>query len=298
MINDFCNGMVRNIIASAGLFIIFSINLYAQKPVKICGEYTYIVPENVSYEEAKNIAVERAKIEALAVKFGTIVSQTNTTIIKAENEKSNTSFTSLGGTEVKGEWLRDTEKPFIKRSLENNVDVIFVKVCGEAREISSAGIDFSAKILKNGTDDRFESDFFKHKDELFLAFRSPVNGFLAVYLLDDEKTAFCLLPYMKDPSGKTQIQAGKDYVFFSDKYAAPEEKSFVHELELICDKSAEQNHLYIIFSPNEFIKANDASGGEMMPRKLSFDDFQKWLTKNRQRDKDMKVVIKSITINK
>jgi len=43
-------------------------------PVKtICGDYTYVVPDNVSREEAKRIAAERARLEALAAEFGTTV---------------------------------------------------------------------------------------------------------------------------------------------------------------------------------------------------------------------------------
>ena len=280
------------------LLMLFSTNLFAQKTEKICGTYTYIVPENVSVEQAKKTAVERAKIEALANQYGTIVSQTNTTFIKTENEKSDFSFSSLGGTEVKGEWIEDTKEPEITSRLENGMLIITAKVCGKAREITSAGIDFSAKVLRNGTEERFESNDFKHNDDIFLWFRSPVDGYLAVYLLDDNQTVFCLLPYLNDASGKTHIKGGKEYVFFSEKHATPAEKPLVKEYVLTCEKLMEHNTLYIIFSPHEFTKANDSEGNEALPRELSFEDFQKWRTKNMQRDKDMKVEIKSLMIKK
>jgi hypothetical protein len=60
----------------------------------------------------------------------------------------------------------------------------------------------------------------------------------------------------------------------------------------------EQNVLYIVVSPNEFTKANDDAGNAALPRELPFADFQKWLAKNRQKDKDMKVEIKNLTVKK
>ena len=60
------------------------------------------------------------------------------------------------------------------------------------------------------------------------------------------------------------------------------------------------NYIYIIYSPNSFVKANDnqtVSDGQLeLPRELSLKDFRKWLAKNRMRDKDMQVDIRSITI--
>jgi len=286
------------------LLTLFSINLYPQKTVKVCGEYTYRAPENITPEQAKQIALERAKLQALADQFGTTVTQQNTTLVKNENEKSDISFLSLGGSEVKGEWLEDIKIEYGKLYYEQGMQIVKVSVCGKAREITGAGIDFSAKVLNN-TDSKYETDNFHNDEDLYLCFRSPVNGYLAVYLIDDSETAFCLLPYRNAPTGKVEVKAGKEYIFFSEKHADRNEKTIVDEYTLSTEKTMEQNFIYIIFSPNEFTKANDAqatpalverAGGEL--RELPFADFQKWLAKNRQKDKDMKVEIKNLTIKK
>ena len=47
----------------------------AQRVKSIKGEYTYHVPENVTLDIAKQTALQRAKIQALADEFGTIVMQ-------------------------------------------------------------------------------------------------------------------------------------------------------------------------------------------------------------------------------
>jgi hypothetical protein len=278
----------------------FTSALFAQKTVKVCGEYTYRAPENVSLEQAKQTALERAKLEALAEKFGTLVSQNNATVVKNENGQSDVRFMSLGGSEVKGEWLEDTKVTFETPYYEQDMLIIKVSVCGKAREITGAGVDFSAKVLRNGTEERYESDNFKNGDDIFLLFKSPADGYLAVYLIDDAQIAYCLLPYMNDNEGKVKIKSGKEYVFFSEKHAERSDAATVNEYILTCEKHTEQNFLYIIFSPNQFIKANDSKteGEVALPRELTFEDFQKWLVKNRNRDKDMKVEVKGLIIKK
>ena len=280
------------------LLLLFFVNLSAQKPVKICGEYTYIAPENVSLEQARQTALDRAKIEALAEKFGTTVSQSNSTVVENKDGASDVRLLSFGGSEVKGEWIETTQDPKYDISYTQGTMVVKVSVCGNARAIVGAGIDFTAKVLKNGTDDKFESDNFKDGDALYLLFRSPIDGYLTVYLVDDSQTAYCLLPYMNAPSGNARIKSGKEYVFFSQQNADKDEAAIVDEYELTTGKSAENNFLYVIFSPNEFTKANDKTGGEALPRQLSFADFQQWLAKNRTRDKDMKVETKGLTVTK
>jgi hypothetical protein len=294
--------MSKNSIFLFLFLFVFSATLFAQKTEKICGEYKYFAPENVSEEQAKQIALDRAMQEALAEKFGTTVMQQNATTVKNENGKSDISFLSLGGSEVKGEWIETLKEPVYHTVYEQGMLVVSVSVCGKAREIVGAGIDFSAKILCNGVEAKFESDNFKHGDDIYLLFRSPVEGYLAVYLLDASQTAFCLLPYPNDAEGKVKIKAGKDYIFFSEKHADRTEMSIVTEYMMTCEKSSEQNFLYVIFSPNEFTKANDSDIHEessyVLPREVTFEEFQKWLAKNRGRDKDMKNEVKSLTIKK
>ena len=283
-------------------FIVFSASVVAQKTEKVCGEYTYYAPENVTPEQAKQTALERAKLDALAEKFGTTIAQNNATVVNNENGKSDVQFLSLGSSEVKGEWIETTKEPEYQISYEKDMLVVKVSVCGKAREIVGVEIDFTAKILRNGTEARYESEEFKNGDDLYLLFQSPVDGYLAIYLLDDTQTAYCLLPYRNDPTGKVHIKAGKDYVFFSEKHANRNEKQIVTEYMLTCKNTMEQNRLHIIFSPNEFTKANDNESQSesqfTLPRELSFTDFQRWLAKNKQRDKDMKMEIKGLTIKK
>ncbi len=261
------------------LFVLFTLPVFSQKMKTVEGEYTYYAPENVTPEEAKRIALERAKIQALADAFGTIVSQTNSTHVKNSNGKSDIDFMSIGGSEVKGEWIETTGEPLYNISYEQGMLVIKVSVKDKAREMVSAQIDIKVKVLRNGTEDKFESDEFHEGDDLYLSFVSPVSGYLAVYLVDAEQKTYCLLPYQNQEDGIYNIKSNKRYLFFNKKEAEKVLTHLVDEYTMTCSKETERNTIYIVFSPNAFAKACDNSVSEDLPRALSYVDFQKWITK-------------------
>lgn len=278
--------------------ILSSLTVFAQKLKTVEGEYTYHAPENVTMEQAKRTALDRAMIQALADEFGTIVSQSNATRVENQNGQTNIDFLSIGGSEVKGEWIETIGEPIYNIRYEGDMLVVSVKVKGKAREIVSAGIDFQAKVLRNGTDDKFESDQFRSGDDLYLSFISPVSGYLAVYLVDADNQAYCLLPYRNQSEGIYPVKANQRYLFFNAKEAPQNERSNVDEYVMTCSRSSEQNQIYIIFSPNQFVKATDNQSNATLPRELKFEDFQSWLTKCRKHDKEMNLRMISITINR
>ena len=280
------------------MFLGVATTSYAQRTRKVHGEYIYHAPENVSLEQAKKTALSRAQIQALGDEFGTVVAQHNATLMNNTNGSTQTDFTSLSSSDVKGEWLETIGEPKYEISYEQGMLVVKCSVSGKARELVATQNCFVAKILRNGTEDRFESDNFKSGDDLYLSYQSSTKGYVAVYLIDDSKNAYCLLPYQSSQDGKVGVDAHTRYVFFNSKMAAPLfQPADVDEYKMTCEKAAETNYIYIISSPNPFIKAIDnAVAG--LPRELKYEDFQKWLTKNRTADKDMQVEIKTISVKK
>ena len=275
-----------------------SLPVIAQKVKTVEGEYTYHAPENVTVEQARRTALDRARIQAIADEFGTIVQQQNTTRIQNEGGESKTDFFSIGGSDVKGEWIEDIDKPEYAISYDQNMLVVTCRVKGKAREIVTAQIDFLARVLRNGTDDKFEDDDFKNGDDLYLSFRSPVNGYLAVYLIDADDNAYCLLPSRSQTDGIYPIEANRRYLVFHIKEAPQQERAFVDEYVMTCERSPEHNQIYVVFSPNQFVKAADNTSDDRLPRELSYEDFQKWLAKCRKHDKDMNLRRFPITIKK
>lgn len=227
--------------------LLFSVVASAQKIKKVDAEYIYHAPENVSLEEAKRIALERVKLQAIADEFGTVVSQSNFTTVTNRNGQSDVDFLSLGGSEVKGEWIETIGEPEYAISYEQNMLVIKVSVKGRVREIVGAQIDIIAKILCNGTEPKFERSDFHDGDDLYLYFQSPVDGYLNVYLLDEmSQTVYCLLPYRRSDKAFVFVKHNTPYVFFSQKVDVGN-TSVVDEYVMTCDRTMEQNTIYVFF---------------------------------------------------
>ena len=55
------------------IYLLLASNVYAQRVEKVRAEYIYHAPENISLEEAKQITLERAKIQAIAECFLKII---------------------------------------------------------------------------------------------------------------------------------------------------------------------------------------------------------------------------------
>lgn len=282
------------------LLVAFAGNGQAQKVKTVSATYTYYASENISVEDAKRTALERAKIEAIADEFGTIVSQSNSTVISSRNGETDSQFYSFGGSEVKGEWVETIGEPKYDIQYSDKTLVVTCFVKGKAREIATAVVEFVSKPLRNGTDLKFESAEFRDGDDLYLYFQTPISGYLAVYLLDEiAQTVYCILPYKKQPITAVPVEADKRYVFFSEKDADKEDRHIVDEYTLQCDNEKEFNTLYILFSPSEIGKRTGFdSSANNKPDNIPFKDFRQWLSKALSRDKQLQFKEISIAISK
>lgn len=153
--------------------------------------------------------------------------------------------------------------------------IINVRIKGKIREIVSANVDFKALVLRNGTDDKYEDDNFKSGDDLFLSFTSPISGYVVVYLVDNDGTAFCLLPYQNQEQGNVKVNAKERYVFFSERLSPKDLKPYVDEYTITCLHTQELNQIYVIFSPNTFARAIDGK-----KRKPCHENFLTKISKN------------------
>lgn len=276
----------------AVLMAVLTVSAFAQKVKTGEGEYTYYAPENVSLAEAKRYALNQAQLNAIANEFGTIVAQTNLTRMETNDERTKTRFNSFGSSDVKGEWIETLGKPEYDVQLIDGTQVVTCRVKGKIREMVTSQADVKVKVLRNGREDRNEDDRFKDGDDLFVSFQTPLNGYLAVYLVDDNELVQCLLPYQNQQGGIFPVEANRRYVLFSSK---DDPQPYVDELVMNAERSEEYYQVYVIFSPNQFVKAVDVASSKVsdrqdiggFPRELSFKDFHKWLSKCRRHDKEM-----------
>ena len=270
--------------------------LSAPKTKKVQAEYIYNVDSNISPEEAKQIALQRAQAQAIADEFGSLVTQQSQVVIETSDESSTTDFLSIGGSELKGEWIETIGTPQYEFITNGNDIALRVRVNGVIRELEGSKVPFDVKILRNGISNANESDFFKNNDDLFMAFSSPSAGYIAVYLIDAEKQAYCLLPYQNQETGFFQVKANHRYIFFHQEYAEGIDKNDVDEIITETSLAKERNRILTVFSPNKFFKATDNQTNSDLPRNLSYADFQKWLSNLKKHDAEVSIVEKSIVI--
>lgn len=261
------------------------------------GSYTYEIPQSMSYEQACQAALIKAQNDAIAEAFGLSVGEENTIFISNIDGKSSTNFHSATLGSVRGVWLADEKAPEFEKFLQDGRDWVKVTVKGKAREIRSAGIDFEVAPIRYKADKELATDVFKNGDDFFLYFKSPVDGYLTVFLFDiTAGEAFCLLPYQDSGKGAYPIKFNEPYYFFSPDHAQVGEGN-VDDLVMTCaeGKPEEYNQLFIVFSPNPYAKKMATTGQKQLtdelviPSSLEYKDFNKWLMKCQQKDEQMEV---------
>lgn len=284
------------------LLCAMSLPLFAakEKLTNVSITYDYLSNDrNESKAEAEIHAIEKAKRRALEKAFGVDVSSIVVSMDRENFEEgrlfSDEEFFSLGSTVAKGEWIETVTEKILSIYHDGDVWHVRVFVEGKAREKSGVPIDLQYAFINNSHDKQNRTTYYDN-DDIFLRFTSPVSGALCVYLIDNEKTAYCLLPYMRSEKGYQDVRANRDYVFFSsdrDKEA--------DEYVLKTQTAVEHNVLYVIFSPNKFTKARDRKGArnwrkQQVPRNLPYKDFVEWLAKVQTADKNMQVRTEVISI--
>ena len=203
------------------ILCILSLPLFAAKDklTTVSLTYDYLSNDkNESKAEAEIHAIEKAKRKALENTFGVDVSSIVISMDKetSENGKfiNDEEFFSLGSTVAKGEWIETVREEILNIYHDGQLWHVRVFVEGKAREKSGVPIDIQYAFVNSAHDKQNRSTYYDN-DDIFLRFSSPVAGVLCVYLIDNEKTAYCLLPYMRSDKGYQDVRANKEYLFFS-----------------------------------------------------------------------------------
>ncbi|MCM1142432.1 MAG: DUF4384 domain-containing protein, partial [Muribaculum sp.] len=157
-----------------------------------------------------------------------------------------------------------------------------------------------AKTLRNGTALKYESTNFKDGDDLYLYFKSPDDGYLAVYLLDEStQQLYNILPYRNQTSPSVKVKGTTENIFFSKSHSDTVEKSLIDEYSLSCDIEKEFNTLFVIFSNKEIAKpASIISNDFYKPNSISYKDFRQWLNKNITQNSSFQYITINFTILK
>ena len=276
------------------LILAFTLVTQAQREEEVSGSYTYVLSENdgITLKEAKHMCIELAKAAAIKEKFGELItSDVIDSNVETNGESTNSYYWENTVAMAKGDWLGDTEKPQLDIKYEDDKLIFTAEVKGRAREIIQSKIDLKWEIMKDGLTMRKKASIFESGERVYVNFRSPADGYLAIYLILGDDVTQCLLPYPKDTDGRFEVKAGRDYMFF-DKEEDPKTMAW----RLTTKRRLENNQLVIIYSPNPFTKCNDKSVDKMHPNTLNTHDLQRWLLKCQREDRDMVVNKKWVKI--
>ncbi|MDE6582323.1 MAG: hypothetical protein K2K47_07340, partial [Duncaniella sp.] len=285
------------------------------KVVVVEGEAEILAPPYMTPAEAKALAIEKARVDALRKAFGVAIGVQNHIITTDDGDRSETQAFSLSQSETNGDWIDDID---IKDSVNHTEagDYYKAHVKGHARRIEHQPIDIDVRLLCNGVDkdrDVLRADEYHNGDDFYLYFNSPVGGWLTVYIADDDEanTMQAILPYIGQKEKAYRIEPDKDYIFFSRPKAEESVLEYAGGMKMYARKRVDFNCVYVIFSPNEFSRSStsenrsaeqsvDINGRKinLMPRETTYKKFHKWLGETRRKDSKMQVMKIPIKIKK
>ena len=267
---------------------------YAQKERTLETEYAYRnVPRNFTMEQAEDEALNAAIMEKMAEEFGIFVARDSWHDITTENGKSSMSYNATGYNITKGEMLGIVGKPKLKWEETDGIKTIYVYVKFKARELREAKVTFESAICKSTPEGLVEMSRFQDGDSFCIRFRSPVSGYLAIYMEEDGEV-YRLAPVYGEEV--CVVEAQKAYVFGS---------ADTYEYFLECKQGSAIDHIYYIFSPNRFPIGLDELNASQTQETIVGDfpqqdakRFYKWLYDCRYKDSSMQVVTQNIIIRK
>jgi len=303
--------MMQRLICSL-ILVLLPVFVFSQKTEKVKGTAQVEFPDNLTREEVKKQAVEKATIDALERAFGRVVIQGNTTYLSniqtGKQIETKSAFNTIANTSVRGEVLRVIGDPVFTelsgtRTIDGKKESYTEMKCDieiEAKEVTTPPVNFTA-LTQNCTEERCRTTDFRMDDYLYISFTSPSTGYISVFL-DEEGNTQCLYPYNTMPSeyeGGVPVKADKKYLLFTKQ---PEFNFSGYILYTSSPRSI--NRIFIIFSKTPLnkpslsdVKVDEA--GYKLPKSLKSEDFQRWLNRYRSFEKaNVEVDFIDITISK
>ena len=287
-------------ILSLFFIFLFCLTSFAQKTKTATGEALLRQESNMTIDDVKREAMERAKIDAIEKTFGSAIIQGNRTLIKNQTtgKKVETKmvFNTIADSYVNGEWLKTLSGPDYE--VINRAGEIWYKctIKGKIRELVAPKISFKVYTL-DCPELKCKTEEFLEDENLYLYFKSPVNGYINIFL-DDGKDTYRLLPYKNSSRvNHFPVKADKEYIFFSASHDYLNEKHNIDEQVLYAESQSDLNKIYVIFSAQYFTKPlledkthellspEDIAAGYSLPKSISSEGFQYWLQKLKSKDK-------------
>ncbi|MDX2305858.1 MAG: hypothetical protein NW226_23825 [Microscillaceae bacterium] len=270
------------------------------KTVRVSATIEVLMEGNYSKATLQEKAIQTARIQAIGQEFGYAIvqginTQTKTTV--GESVLTSSTLNEVSNTLVKGEWVSDEEgypkTRFIIREKGDEQEIwLICEVRGFARAIEEAEVNFEAFAYNCREPEKCNSGIFKNHDSMFLYFKSPVRGYLSIFMWEEGRV-YRLLPYasMEDEYESTvPVEADKEYFLFS-----PEHRNYFpgfalvdeYGLETYNDQESLSNFVYVIFSTKPFRKPLLEENEGI--KSMALEDFQEWINENKGLNKEFQV---------
>jgi hypothetical protein len=308
------NRLIKMVLVS---FLMGTTFLYSQssRSKKIEGEYQMILPDDLSYAEAKVMAITHARIEALKAAFGEVVIQGNTTYLRSidQNDKvdSKQLFNLIADSYVNGEWIKDRQAPLVSIEQKADFDEVWIraKVKGYGKPLPERLISFEFSFFSELGNNANSTQSFSEGDNFYLKFKASQSGYLYLFMDDlENQTTSTIFPLEKEITG----YASTNFVEENQRLLLFHENSSNAKYELGAYKSKkkplETVKIYILFSPKTPLLLPDDSklqeervvrSGEysILPfNSMPMEAFQSWLHTLRAKNKSLQYDWSIITI--
>ncbi len=274
--------------------------LWAQKNISLSGSYSMVLERNRTIEETEKLCIEQAKLTALAMEFGTAVTETMVSQTTDVNGQASNTFNVLTRTNVGGEWLEDEQKPELIWKCIGTTMELTANVKGIARAFPKAGKVETTFYTCTTADATREETNFKNSEGINAVFRSAKNGFVSVYYIDyTAQTVYRLLP---TGNGKNndglEVKANQTYVLFNRQKAMEYGWGSVStelELEIPAGKTSATDELVVVYSTEPLTKPalNETKDGLSQ---MALEKFEMWVSEVARKNQKAIVKRSAITI--
>lgn len=195
-----------------------------------------------------------------------------------------------------GIWLSHIKVPRITTIMDGISTIgATVKVYGQIKAPVLNPIDSQGRVFiesKNGKKTQDGETQLKIGDEFYFSFKARGNGFLAVFLVDEDDYVYKAAPIGKDYSKLQEIVAGKEQLLRHDYIKNIADLSHPNSKEA-------SNHIVFVFSPNEFsLPYSDVSTSMEQTSGMELSEFLSWLKHNIEEDPNFTISWKTITIKR
>ena len=276
----------------AVLLLSATLSLHAQREQTAEGHAVITQGDDMTPNQAREHVIEQAKFDAINKTFGSNITHSTVSMTQDENGQGTSSFFQIGESDLRGTWVKDLDQR-VENRVENGQTVWEAWVKGKVRELKRAVVEFKCQLLANGIDERYATEQLRDGDAWYVRFRSPVKGYLMLFLADDQGNVTLCLP--EEGRDYCEIKANQWFLFHHNPNVPQEHWTAT----IPAGRSSETDNLYIVFSPNKiFPPGTEQADGKDLKRykeklkpmqQLSFKAFQKYLGKLQRRDQEVQV---------